>query len=310
MEKKSTFRSANNTYKNPAKRDNRYSNQEANSDRKQRTAFKPADEKPVRRSTSSEGRSYSSQAGNNKDSFTRRPSTNKFGAKNQNSFIRKTYRKSENQVKEPESEQNIAKSLEKISIKPSLLLAPVPAVLISLSGSDKTSNILTVAWAGIVCSNPPVVSISVRPTRYSYKMLTETGEFVINIPTSLQVKQLDYCGVVSGSEVDKFEACSFTKVVGSKVKAPMIKECPINLECKVFDKKELGSHTMFLAEIVDVHVAASLMTETGRLALEKAKLTCYVHGHYYSVGRRLNKFGFSVEKKSTKKKRRSKFTSR
>ena len=198
---------------------------------------------------------------------------------------------------------------EKISMKPSLLLTPVPAVFVSVCSEGGANNILTIAWTGVICSNPPMVSISVRPTRHSYNMLIETGEFVINIPTSNQVRQLDYCGVVSGSEVDKFSACKFTLAKGRKVKAPLIAECPVNLECKILKRDELGSHTMFLAEIVDVHVSKALISEKGRLALEKAKLICYVHGHYYAVGKRLNKFGFSVEKKRTHKKRIAKIKS-
>ena len=199
---------------------------------------------------------------------------------------------------------------KKISMKPSVLLSPVPAVMVSCYDKKlNKNNIITIAWTGVVSSNPPMVSISVRPNRFSYRILVESSEFVINIPSVNQLKELDYCGVVSGENVDKFEATGLTPRRATKVKASLIDECPVNLECKIVKRMELGTHTMFLAEVVAVHADGELMREKGRLALEKAKLLCYVHGHYYAVGRRLGKFGFSVEKKKTAAKRRTRIES-
>jgi flavin reductase (DIM6/NTAB) family NADH-FMN oxidoreductase RutF len=182
--------------------------------------------------------------------------------------------------------------------KPGTLLCPVPAVMVTCVGRDGRSNIFTVAWTGVVCSDPPMLSISVRPERYSYELLQETGEFVVNIPSVREVRATDLCGVISGRDGDKFERAGLTPAPASVVSAPLIRECPVNLECRVTQTLALGSHTLFLAEIVATQVSKSLMTESGRLALEKAGLTAFAHGHYYALGRHLGHFGFSVRKKT------------
>ncbi len=181
--------------------------------------------------------------------------------------------------------------------KPGTLLCPVPVVMVTCVGHAGRPNILTVAWTGIVCTDPPMLSISVRPDRYSYDLIQETGEFVVNVPSLREVRATDLCGVISGREEDKFERAGLTPAPASVVSAPLIRECPVNLECRVTQTLALGSHTMFLAEIVATQVSKSLMTETGRLALEKAGLAVFAHGHYFSLGKHLGHFGFSVRKK-------------
>ncbi len=192
------------------------------------------------------------------------------------------------------------KKQKKLTFKPSAMLSPVPAVLVTCRDRQGKENVITIAWAGTVCSNPPMLSISVKPERYSHHIIEETGEFVVNVPSSDQVRWVDYCGVTSGKNVDKFQKAGFTKQNATAVNVPIIKECPLNIECKVREKLNLGSHTMFIAEIVAIQASQELMQESGRLAVEKGKLFAYVHGHYYSIGKRLGKFGFSVQKKRTR----------
>ncbi|MCH5274424.1 MAG: flavin reductase family protein [Lachnospiraceae bacterium] len=187
--------------------------------------------------------------------------------------------------------------MEKQLWKPGNMLYPLPAVLVSVAGTDGEKNILTVAWTGTVCSNPPMVSISVRPERYSYKMLKETGEFVINLTTEELVYAVDYCGVKSGRDVDKFDKMKLTSLPANEVRAPLIAESPVNIECRVTEVKPLGSHDMFLAEVVAVHVREDYMDENHKFHLEDAKPIVYSHGSYYSLGRGLGTFGYSVRKK-------------
>lgn len=187
--------------------------------------------------------------------------------------------------------------MEKQLWKPGNMLYPLPAVLVSVAGADGEKNVLTIAWSGTVCSNPPMVSISVRPERYSYKMLKETGEFVINLTTEELVYAVDYCGVKSGRDVDKFEKMNLTPLQADEVKAPLIAESPVNIECRVTEVKPLGSHDMFLAEVVAVHVQEDYMDENHKFHLEDAKPIVYSHGSYYSLGRGLGTFGYSVRKK-------------
>ncbi len=180
--------------------------------------------------------------------------------------------------------------------KGTVLTSPVPPVMVSC-GDMESSNIITVAWTGTVNTKPPMTYISLRPTRHSYGIIKEKGEFVINLtPTSL-IKKADYCGVYTGKKVNKFEKCGFTKSEASAVSAPLIDECPINLECKVKDIIPLGTHDMFLAEIVAVNVDESLIDESGKLHLERAELTAFAHGDYYSLGKKLAPFGISVQNK-------------
>ena len=180
--------------------------------------------------------------------------------------------------------------------KPGNMLNPVPAVMVSVADKEGKNNIITIAWAGTICTNPPMVSISVRPERYSYHMIEETGEFVINLTTEELVKACDYCGVTSGKNVDKFKEMKLTKEKANFVNCPAIKESPVSIECKVKEIKELGSHHMFIAEVLAVNADEKYMDETGRFCLEKANLIAYSHGQYYELGKNLGKFGFSVKK--------------
>lgn len=186
------------------------------------------------------------------------------------------------------------------------MLYPLPAVMVSVADAQGNSNIITIAWAGTICTNPPMVSISVRPERYSYHMIEETGEFVINLTTEKLAYATDYCGVKSGRDVDKFKELNLTEEKAEHVKAPMIKECPVNIECRVIKKEELGSHHMFLAEVAAVHVDDAFMDETNRFALEKTDPIVYVHGEYFGLGRLLGTFGYSIRKDSKGKVRRKK----
>jgi flavin reductase (DIM6/NTAB) family NADH-FMN oxidoreductase RutF len=180
--------------------------------------------------------------------------------------------------------------------KPGNMLNPVPAVMVSVADKDGKANIITVAWAGTVCSDPPMVSISVRPSRYSYDMLVQAGEFVINLTNEALVKACDYCGVVSGRDVDKFEKLGLTPLAMQHVKVPGIAESPVNIECRVVEQKELGSHTLFLAEVVGVTIEDAYMDETGRFGINETGLIMYSHGEYFSMGKKLGKFGYSIKK--------------
>ena len=177
------------------------------------------------------------------------------------------------------------------------MLYPVPAVLVSCQNKAGESNMLTVAWAGTICSDPAMLSISVRKSRASHAMLLESGEFVVNLPTERIVKELDKAGVISGKNKDKWDLLHFHPVKGKFIETPMISECPVNIECKITQVLELGSHDLFLAKVLAVHVESELLDSKGRLQLEKAKLLCYSHGQYYSLGKSLGSFGFSVRKK-------------
>lgn len=184
--------------------------------------------------------------------------------------------------------------------KPGNMLYPLPAVMVSVADKEGNPNIITVAWAGTVCTNPPMVSISVRPERYSYHMIDETGEFVINLTTEKLAYATDYCGVRSGKDVDKFKELHLTPEKAEHVSAPLIGESPVNIECRVVKKETPGSHHIFLAEVKAVHVDDAYMDQKGRFALEKTDPIVYVHGQYYSLGKLLGTFGYSV-KKPTKK---------
>lgn len=185
---------------------------------------------------------------------------------------------------------------DKINFKPGNMIYPLPAVLVTVADNNGNDNVLTVAWTGTVCTNPPMAYISVRPQRHSYSMLLDTKEFVINLTTKDLAYATDYCGVTSGRDVDKFRKCNLTKEKADMVKAPLIKESPVNIECKVRDILEYGSHTMFTADVVAVHVDGSLMDENGRFELEKAELIAYSHGQYLATAEVLGTFGYSVKK--------------
>lgn len=184
------------------------------------------------------------------------------------------------------------------------MVYPLPAVMVSVTDGNGNDNIITVAWVGTVCTNPAMVSISVRPERHSYDMIRATGEFVINLTTERLAYATDYCGVRSGKDIDKFKEMKLTKEQASFVKAPMIGESPVNIECKVKSVEELGSHHMFLAEVLAVHADEAYMDETGKFDLNSANPLIYSHGEYYSIGNKLGKFGYSVKKSKNNGKRK------
>ncbi len=191
----------------------------------------------------------------------------------------------------------------KLKWKGGTLLAPLPAVMVSCGSMDK-SNIITIGWTGILCSDPPKTYVSVRPSRFSHGIIKESGKFVINLTTEALIKATDYCGVRSGKDHDKFAECKLTAVPALELEdTPVIAECPISLECRVTDIIPLGSHDMFMADIVAVDVAPELVDEKGALHLERAGLISYSHGDYFAQGKKLGDFGISVRKKSTAKRR-------
>ena len=191
----------------------------------------------------------------------------------------------------------------KRTIKPGTLLYPLPAVLVT-GGDMENSALMTAAWTGIVNSDPPMTYVSIRPERYSYDIIKERGEFVINLTTADLVKETDYAGCVSMRKEDKFQTLNLTKEPAEKVAAPLIAQCPVNLECKVTEVKDLGSHSMFLAEIVSVHVDESLYDKDDKIRLDTADLLAYVHGDYLPLGKKkLGTYGYSVMKPKTKKKK-------
>ena len=181
-------------------------------------------------------------------------------------------------------------------------MAPVPPALISCGTLDKP-NVMTAAWTGIVCTEPTLVYVSIRPTRYSNELIRQTGEFVINVPTAQLAKAVDLCGVKSGRDVNKFRLAGLTPVQCSSIGAPQIAEAPVSLECKVKEITSFGTHDMFLAEVLAINVDDALINKTGAFDLQKAGLLAYAHGFYYALGKKIGKFGWSVEKKSTKRKR-------
>ncbi len=181
--------------------------------------------------------------------------------------------------------------------KPGNMLYPLPVVLVSVADGDGRYNLITIAWAGTVCTNPPMVSISVRPERYSYPILRETGEFVINLATRELAYATDYCGVKSGRDVDKFSALGLTALPGEKVRAPLLGESPVNIECKVVQVTELGSHHMFLAEVAAVHADGKYMDGKHKFHLDRAEPIVYSHGAYFVCGEQLGTFGYSVKKR-------------
>ena len=183
--------------------------------------------------------------------------------------------------------------------KPGTFVYPIPAALIT-SGDMENSNIMTVAWTGIINTNPAIVYISVRPERYSYKLIKENGEFVINLTNEKLAYATDWCGVRSGAQYDKFKEMKLTKEKAEFVKAPLIKESPVSVECRVIDEKNYGSHTMFTAEVLSIDADEQYIDEKGAFDISKCDLIAYANGGYYSLGRKIGKFGYSVEKKKKK----------
>ena len=176
------------------------------------------------------------------------------------------------------------------------LLAPVPPVLVS-SGTMDAPNVCTAAWCGMLSTKPPKTYVSLRPTRYSHELIRQSGEFVLNLPVAALVRAIDYCGVRSGRDEDKFAACRLTSIPASVVSAPLVAECPVSVECRVEQVIPLGSHDMFLAAIVAVDVEEDLIDAAGRLCLARAGLATYAHGEYFALGKKIGSFGFSVRRR-------------
>ncbi len=181
--------------------------------------------------------------------------------------------------------------------KPGNMLYPLPVVMISCQREGEKPNIITVAWAGTICSDPAMVSISVRKERYSHPIISETGEFVINLVTRPLTLATDFCGVKSGKDIDKFKECNLTPFASKVVKAPGIMESPVSIECKVKNVVELGTHDMFVAEVVNISVDEKYMDENGKFNLNDSDLIAYSHGEYFTLGEYVGKFGYSVKKK-------------
>lgn len=192
--------------------------------------------------------------------------------------------------------------MSKIIWKPGTMVYPAPAVLVSCGDSPENYNILTVSWTGTICSEPAMAYVSIRPSRHSYEIIKRTKEFVINLTTEQLAFATDFCGVKSGREIDKFARLKLHPQKAKHVKAPLIGESPINIECKVAEIRPLGSHDMFIAEVLCIHADTKYLGKDGAFDLKAANPICYSHGKYYSVGKYLGHFGYSVKKKSTKRK--------
>ena len=195
--------------------------------------------------------------------------------------------------------------MAKIKWKPGALLAPVPPALVSCSDGEH-DNLITVGWTGIICTDPAKTYISLRPERYSYEIIKKTREFVINLPSSHIIRSIDFCGVRSGRTVDKFKECRLTKEKATEVSCPMVADSPISIECRVTDIIPLGTHDMFMADIVAVNVDERYVDEKGKLRIEQCSLAAYAHGSYFALGKKIGSFGYSVKKKTTKTANRNK----
>ena len=193
------------------------------------------------------------------------------------------------------------------SFKAGALTAPLPPVMVSV-GDMESSNILTIGWTGILSTHPARTYISVRPQRHSYKMLKQTGEFVINLTTASQARTVDYVGIFTGAKVDKFSACSLTKIESEHVKAPTIAECPLALECRVVEVIPMGTHDVFIADILGISCDDSIIDSDGRIRLDKADLMAYAHGEYFALGEKLGSFGFSAKKKKSTPQKKARAT--
>ena len=189
----------------------------------------------------------------------------------------------------------------RINLKGGALLSPVPPVMVSCGTMEKP-NIITVAWCGTLATHPPVTYISVRPTRYSYGLIKDSGEFVINLTNESLVRHADFCGIYTGAKVDKFKKCGLTPEISENVSCPSVAESPLRIECKVRQIVPLGSHDMFVADIVSVSVDEAILDENGKICLDRAHLAAFAHGEYYALGKKLGDFGFSVKKKKKKSK--------
>ncbi len=194
------------------------------------------------------------------------------------------------------------KIVEKKVWKPGTFIYPMPAVMVSCGSMDGEKNIITVAWCGTLNTEPAMTYISVRESRHSFSMIQKTGEFVINLTTESLAKACDYCGVKSGRNIDKYKEMNLTPHKTSQLAAPLIYESPVNIECRVKDVLPLGSHHMFMAEVLAINVSEEYFDETGKFHFNETKPICYSHGHYFGLGQDLGKFGFSVQKRKTTKK--------
>jgi flavin reductase (DIM6/NTAB) family NADH-FMN oxidoreductase RutF len=184
----------------------------------------------------------------------------------------------------------------KIQRRPTNVLLPTPLVMVSVAGTDGgAANIVTLAWAGTVCSAPPMLSISVRPSRHSYDLLQRSHEFVVNIPRAAQVREVDLCGNVSGRDTDKFAACGFHALPAARVAAPLIEECPINIECVTRHRLSLGAHDLFIGEVLAVHFDDDVLDSRGRLQPAKVDALAYVHGDYWTLGAKVGSYGFTLK---------------
>ena len=190
-------------------------------------------------------------------------------------------------------------------LSPGALTAPIPPAMVTV-GDFENANVLTIAWTGILATQPPKTYISVRPSRHSYGMLKENGEFVINLPSADLAREVDFVGIYTGAKMDKFEKCSLTKKPSEKVAPPTIAECPVALECRVTDVIPMGSHDVFIADIVGVSCHESIIDEKGRMCFDKANLLAYAHGEYYTLGDVVGRFGFSTDKKKDEKPKEAK----
>ncbi len=194
--------------------------------------------------------------------------------------------------------------MTKMIFKASAILNPVPAVLITTQNKEGKTNVFTVGWVGTACTRPPMLTVAIRPERLSYDYIKETEEFVINLPNVSMTRIVDYCGVTSGRKVDKIDKLNLNTEESQKVLAPSLSDCPVNIECKVKSITALGSHDLFLAEVVSISVDEEVIDDTDKICLEKANLIAYSHGEYFALDNRpLGKFGYSIERKNKKKKK-------
>ena len=184
--------------------------------------------------------------------------------------------------------------MPKRQFPPSEALYPAPIVLISCSDVDnQRADIITIAWCGVACSKPQLLSVSIRPSRHSYKLIKQTGDFVVNIPAKRLLKKVDMCGIRSGKDTDKFKLCSFTMRPSSKISSPMIEECPVNIECRLKETLKLGSHDMFIGEVLAVHIDDAIIDKEGRVDYKKAEPFVYNQGEYWDLGENIGSYGCS-----------------
>lgn len=193
--------------------------------------------------------------------------------------------------------------MAKVSWKAGAMLSPVPPVLVSCSDGER-DNLITVGWTGIICTEPAKTYISIRPERFSYEIISKSREFIINLPSSHIIRSIDFCGVRSGRRLDKFKECRLTKEKATQVACPAVAESPISIECRVTDIIKLGTHDMFMADIIAVNVDERYIDEKGKLRIEQCSLAAYAHGSYFALGKKIGSFGYSVKKKQTKNRKK------